>query len=61
VLGLTAVGWLIGTRQAANAIGPLFSTSAAVAGLATVAGESIALLGDWFNSWGLYLAIVPLP
>jgi signal transduction histidine kinase len=60
VLGLAAVGWLIGTRQPANPIGLLFSASAVVTGLATVAGESHTVLGDWFNSWGLPLALVPL-
>ena len=60
VAALAAVGWLIGSRQPANVIGLLFSTSAVVTGLALVAGETGTLLGAWFNNWALYLALVPL-
>jgi hypothetical protein len=73
VLALVAVGALIGTRRPGNMIAVLFSTSALIGGVATMASEyggySFALgsgglpggpLADWVGGWANYLAFVPL-
>src|ERR1700674_5295896 len=60
VLGLVAVGGLLGTLRPSNVIGVLFLAAAVVAGVSVAAGEMSGTATAWLSTWALYLGLVPL-